>query len=1126
MPIDKSLLYQPPAGDGVGLSINEPQASFASTALTHHFVTPGLYTPPAGSSVDFQFKEDGYVPPLGAVANFKFRAQDESGGGTGETQYVSVQGWVLDGYGAPTARRAREVITPAGIDSNVIGLPSVRNDRRYVAVSGFATYASGTPNAELSRRFLGVIGFAAGGFGTTVARNFNATAADAGAIASAAYGTPTVQLRTRYVSLSGLAAGAMSSGASITNGKQYVLAGSLAPAGAGTPVVQALRRYLDMSGIAPSGTGTPTAYIVVPRYVTPGSIVQAAYGSPGVESTIRYVTVGGIAAGAPGAHTAWFRVRTVAPTGPIGVVAQPSVKDGKQYVLLAGLAAFAGGTPSAFRNEAFVKPSGFAGDTGAPAVQLARRSVLVASLTSSEAYGTGRVFNSQQFVQPTWPFDAIGAAGTPAEVLNANRTVAVFGITEPRITGGAEVANTARVITPPGLASLEQGGTMVADRVRAVRVDGFSETFLPTYASVLNGRIFVEPTGLAPGKAGVPTIPDRRQPLDAVGNIRPLGFGDALVAPRLRSIDLAFRGISTLLSNPTVFLYTRYVAPKGWTLGAGVPSVVEHFNVITAGGYDLAAYGTAEIHNVTPELAVAGMALTLYGKPAVINYNSYVRPTGAAVGAIGAATLGPRVRMVYPGGFDALRVSTQTGVSDDSPKPPARQFVDLTTAGTTDPAKYGANIVSLMGAIVTGFTSEGYGKPTLRTNVISGVTVPATYAVGDVKTNRQQLVAVPSIELKKADSKQPNVFGSEWFGTPFFSPTVVAASPVSPGTFGTISLTNKNREVAPYGIDSFDYGFTVLMNLRQRVTVTGLGPGRFGIPSVPGLQLVKPYWGPYSVLGTPPAGYEAATFGRDTTVKPAPATNPGTPGDPHPTQKVTPAGLVGAIGAAVVQLKNRTVFAATINPGLIPVVSVHPPITVKPAGLASMAIGALATGHKIRKVLVSSEGFETHWGHEFGDGFKPMVVRLKHAPIKVPSFTSRGAAGTPLVALASRRVDVPGLAGETGVATVSSRASVQPEGFDSLVLGLPKRPVYGQIEPVGEEQAAYGLASIGRGIHPAYIEPGLAGAPRVRSVIGVPGLAGDFGDTIVVGESNCGSKLAVVAQLGDLTKFGQHGVHQ
>lgn len=1094
--------------------------------------------------------------------------------------------FTASGYGTPNVQVPPH---PLGIDSLAFGVPAVLDNHQNVAPAGLNAAASGLPDTRRLQEFVyppSVLESALFGDARTILRQRsvfpspvddgfispfaavanrnrevkpfgftqsvvpgNASAANVSpnltpvGIAGPVFGSADVGAYYRTIALVGFS-GAVGT-ASVKNAAATVAPAGLNALTSPPPMVAYRVRSMAAAGFTGDAYGAQTVWFRVRRLTGVGGSDTAVFGTARADLKDRRVIEVAVQAGAAyGAATTWFRVRSVAPDGIGYLVGKQfgatTAQDAIKHITLAGIAPGLAGTPAAARNEVLVKPDGIAAAYGSAFVDLAVRYVGPRSFLNEEIFGPATVYNARQYVAPFLDPDSalqLGAVGVPWSVENRNRIVQTFGFDMALLPNGGEAALKGRDIHPAGALAGGFGITAVSDRIRSVGPEGF-DAFFARYSEIHNAAAVLEPSGIPRGFVGVPSIKDTRQFTDAVGGVQHTAFGTPFAAYAIRTVAVVPGMEEPRLAVQTVNLMRRYLAPPSIEGGAGVPTVESHRNLVNPKGYPMDSYGGARVANATPEVQVYPTLLTEYGRPGVFNRNSFVQPPGFGT-LWGSATVDYRVKRVFPGPFEALRMSALNDVRFDAPQLPPQQTVNLDSAtggdGSIAPGIFGAPAFTLRGMIVPGLVATFYGRPTVVSYGIGPVTIPfdVNTQFGIPALNPTQYVAPQPVE-KKEPNRDGGGEGAAFIGTLRITPYTVSLStgakpdnevdydPNGPHHpwFGVAAFTNHRRSIQhTHSQNEFApiFGDADVQLLRRYVRPAGFKAFKYGVPSIPTNWEVRPFWGRTTEEEVPGVDIDPVRFGAPNVTIPVP---------PGP-RAVFPQPTLGSFGQTRAELFNRTISNAGAIYGTVFTGDnwVHPPIKLGPVGFGSTAFGQLATGLKHRGVQVDSSDLDTHWGVEFNGGVFPMKVRLAYKRVTAAGIAPAGV-GQPLSGHRQQVVAVPG--GQNALVAapiVVGRAKVAPAGFNSLLMGVPKQPVYGQIEPFGDDLAQYGRPGLNLGLHAPYIEPGYPGQPNVRRGVRVAGLTGEFGATVVIGESNCGSTLAVIPMLGDTSHFGQPEIH-
>lgn len=1074
-------------------------------------------------------------------------------------QHVAPAGLLAIAFGLASTRRLQEYVYPPSVlESTLFGDGRTILRQRYVlAKSVDDSFVS--PFASVDNRNRQVLPFPipTTAFGVNEARNKSPNLTPDG-IAPVGFGATDVGHRYREIRFTGAIAPLGVGQPTVKNA-----AATIAPAGfvalLTTPAMVGYRvRTAPVQGFTAAAYGEATVWFRVRGLAGAGGSDMSRYGAATIDLKDRRVieVTAGLGTSMP-APRASFRVRALAPGG-IGFdlgkqFGGTTVQDATKRLTGAGaIAPGLFGETSARRNEVLVSPEGITGEFGSTSVQLFTRYVEARSFANEQDFGVTSMYNSRQYVLPFMDPDSVrllGGVGVPWDVQNRNHTLYTFGF-DMATMGRADVALGGRDIHPSGFDSLAFGATVLGDRVRTVRAEGW-DSFFSSYTAVYNRAAVLEPSGIRAGQAGVPSIKDTRQFMDAVGGNDFFRAGTAFAAFAIRYVEVIPGIEDPRMREQGVALMQRFIRPPSIEGGLGVPFVEEHFNFVNPKGYPMDRYGEPFVRNVTPEVAVYATLLTEYGKPSVFNSRSDIRVAGFTT-TWGSATVDFRLKAVRPGGFESLRIPQQHNVQFDAPQLPPQQTVLLdrpggNAGGGINESDVPSPRLQMRGMRVEGTEMLRMGRPTVVSYGIGPVTIPfdPNTQFGIPALNGTQYVNPSPVEPKapnppRLSSDTPGLTGdgANFIGTLRISPYTISLDvrlrpeneidydriePNHPW-WGRAVVTQRLRTVEPSGYNPNANGLRQFgdadVQLRKRyVRPAGFNSFRYGVPSIPSNWTVYPYWGRLTEEEVPGVSLETALYGVATVAIPV----------PEGPRFVRPSGFIGTFGQQSVDLFNRTITrAGAIYSNVFTSAHwVHPPIKVFPAGFNSLAMGNLATGLKYRYLQVDSSDLDTLWGADFRNGpVFPMRVRLARKLVEVRGFNA-GALGLPYAGLQQQAASVAGgPIGVLGVPAVLSRAKIAPAGFESLLMGNPKRPVYGTIEPQGEDMADFGIPGLDLGLHVPYIEPGLVGAPRVKRGILVAGLEGEFGSTVVVGESNCGSTLAVVAMLGDTSKFGQHGVRQ
>lgn len=702
--------------------------------------------------------------------------------------------------------------------------------------------------------------------------------------------------------------------------------------------------------------------------------------------------------------------------------------------------------------------------------------------------------------------------------------------------GGATVALRSPSIIPSGFVATDFGTALTALKARQVITQWtVTDNFGVPAAHYVQT---VAPTGIA-----APSLGNAHKAIlgyysPPYGFALPFNFTGGYYPPAGFSVPMEFtntyRGHQVALYSgipasgmgaPTILGIRQVAAPVGLPpYGVGVPVVELHRNIVGTKGFDMSLWGVAEVYNKTPMVYPEGNNHADFGRAGIINRNAYVGPEGFTnpIGfntIFGSATVADRTRRIYIAGVESLKMAFYNRVHFDIPETPSQQYV--LPSGIVPFDLIGHPVVDYRGVAPLGVDTSKFGLPIVTTRAIGPVSIPwvALDGFGNAHVISYQTVYPVSI-------------GDTLFGTPRTSVVTIDLDVrieqkyavdfddfwlIERPKWGTgTTVTHRVRSVTPYQQSDVAMGLPQLELRTRYVSPKGLLSYRSGVHSLNVTQIVHPFWDRTTEVEIPPVN-DVAHYG----VHEVTHVFTG-------TQHVGPQSSSGSIGEPTVSYRNRTIsgVGAIFSQVFTGDNYVHPPIRLYPTGKAMGSFGSPMVAYRIRTVAVDSSEFDTRWGVELGGGVYPMRVKYTNRLV-APSGFITSTFGHTYTGIFEQVVQPAGIAPSIGVPALSAKTSVSPTGFNSSVLGTPRRPNTNLIEPTGEVLEAFGMSRIDRIIHAPYTEVGVMGTlPRVNRGVRPSEIQGVFGDTVVIGESNCASTLAVSVTLNDLTTFGQAGVHR
>ena len=905
---------------------------------------------------------------------------------------VQPAGCTPEGVGQPAVFTLRQVVLPPSlIESGIFGDSRVRVGQRFVLPptvdDGFIS-----PFATARNRNVAVYPYAIapGSVGTAAPHNASPNLTPPGP-GPESFGVADVGARVKYITATGVVFLTVSPYAEVRNVAQGLRPTGIAPYAPAVELVSHGRREVLPAGSAFAQFGGATAWPAL-RWVRDGGGADVAlYGDASVESTLRTVSVPTVITGDVGTPGLTFRVRTVDAPGVAFTYAWQQfggavVRDAVSYVGAASIVPGDVGDHKAARDERAVAPEGIWTPPGTPDVQLLRRVVSVRQTPDQTEFGATALYNARQYALQS--FDEVlylrsCGVGAP-EVGNRDRQIGTFGFSALRMTSGALVENAARLVCPSGLVATIVGANAAGLRVRSVAPGGFTYNAPGEWGLVLNGRRYVEPSGVPRPYAGVPTVLDTTQRVGPVGGDDTARFGLQFTAPRVRTVSLERWGVPYgFFPDGAVQLYTRRVAPSGFTLGAGVPTVEPHRDVIAPKGQPHDAFGGAKAVNRTPQVYAAQWSSEEFGRAGAKLYTRYAQLDGFSAAEWGKPITSDRRRYVYPGGIETLRIGRQT-VAFDAPQVPAQQKIMPEGAESGNfPWFFGRPDLLYRGAMPEGVDSAAFGAASVRTNVVSGATIPLHEVdqMGVPSLNPTQFIRVSQTETPEVPRPRITPWTIwihepplPWQPEPFSLVDEIYSSTYP--TFGAIVVTHSRRaiEVAHSGESTAVGNLTgdpTVAAKHRRLSLPGIQPGRFGFPKLPTGGLVSPYWGRYTEEWVEGGDFDTAVFGTPTVAVPEPVSL-----DRHIAARGE---LAGSFGSAAADLWIRTIPVEGIySTSFTGETSVHPPVVLYPSGFTQAAFVAPWVSLKVRHIVVEGDDM-SEFDYAVGSGsFYPLRVRRRN----------------------------------------------------------------------------------------------------------------------------------------------------
>ena len=874
------------------------------------------YTPPAGSEIPFNFTgTDDYVPPGGRAVSFDFTGYAHylpPPGDLaalifilpeGETEYVPPAGDLvaLEFVRGAAPPPSTQYVFPPGVETLAFGDTFARNQHEFIAPAGIKQDAYGTPSLRLNTRYVLPSGFVASAYGVPTVVNFFKNVYPVG-FAAAVYGAPKVENWRNYISPPSLVATTYGT-ASLAGGVRFIdLAGRgiLATAFGAARASHAVNLIIPV-GYAATLYGRPT--IGYPRPISPAGFDSSAFGEADVHDNTQRIYATGFDAKAAGEPFLAERVRTVTQS-----------------------------------------PTPYDGGIGSPTVYNKTRQIFPYTDTP-ETWGP--YFGNFYYVE------------------NRNKTITTYGLSTQAF-GLATVENGARSVQAQGLNGELYGQAMVAHRIRHLYPDPFDASFLTNWSDIRNAARVIAPAGFDAARVQAPeNVFNSTREIIRTGNFESLEFGQAYVDFRIRTLQQVNGVQPPYVPIPTIALRQQFVIQQGAdSARMGVPFVEEKFNIIAPRWVYVDRFGDGYVHNRNVSAMPYGYDQSLYGRPLVINRNTYAPIQGLDFLSFGAHRVSDRRQEIKAVGLNSLRMSTGHRVQLLQPDLPFPQHVEpvgfgppsvdawigrptvhsnVIFPGGFSATRYGTAEVVSMGIMPMGIYltyEEQWGLPSL--NATQYVTPGGIVSPMDQEYSAARLDPYTIWCDRDAPAQAVRNHGNVRFYSidgKLYSSVETLDRPF----WGNATVSLKNRRITQYhdfydGFGDFSaYGFPVVSMRVRRIEPDGIKSLRMGFPQLPSGVDVQTVGTDFADLGYP-----------DLQIRE----------DPSIPRYLRPAGAVMTkFGQQRVELFNRSIYPQGSEMSILPrVLRVGPPVRAYPQGLDAALIGAPWASYCIRHIR--PEGFD------------------------------------------------------------------------------------------------------------------------------------------------------------------------
>lgn len=610
------------------------------------------------------------------------------------------------------------------------------------------------------------------------------------------------------------------------------------------------------------------------RYLKPTGIFNDGYGTPRVEHGRRTILAKGSIHSVYGG-SAWvsYAVRSLSPSS----ITYPNIPihrvGGTQHIQPFGYIATLFGSRIIPENQS-IYPQGFINPFGLTMVDLWKKYIkpngfLTTGQESGHRFGTHRFWNLRQYIEMYYDVDS---GLTPPKwtgwtnIENKNKTIGAIGSNSARISE-PNIENKARVLSPSGLSALTFGRTMMADRVRSLKLQGMEAPYISGWSAIYNAASAIAQKGFKADTFGIGAILNTRRYFNRIGNFESLEMGTPMIADRIRTLSFEHRYAIAPPYIPihSVHLYTRYIEEVGRFddyQAFGNPSLSIHWNIITPRWTMRDAYGYPTLKNVTPELGTRGRNSEEFGQSSIRTQWRELLQQGSETVLWGRSEIAFRDRQLLVNGFTQWNVPrpkvTKTGVPPYYPQYIWLDAVEIDGEekdghGIEPPPRLNAQVsiptVKTNVIFTEGFIATRYGEQHLQSN---GILVDYGISMPDFNQ-------MPRVALKnRTISVGKGIDSTITVGAPRLSPhtiyAVMEAPPQAvdnhyggnshyvnsdagaryPGeVFGKTVIMLKHRALRNLGLGNIaGYGTPSIELKRRYIDINGIQAHRMGWPSV------------------------------------------------------------------------------------------------------------------------------------------------------------------------------------------------------------------------------------------------------------------------------------------------------
>ena len=551
----------------------------------------------------------------------------------------------------------------------------------------------------------------------------------------------------------------------------------------GKPAITHKHRPLYAAGVDTSKFGEPYAWYRY-RNIVPDAHDSQVFGQSRIEHGERELIGRGDSYMVLGSPRVWFAVRYLSPVGiDVQELGGPLLGRSRAIQVL-GFDASAFGT-RIIPEIKTIYPEGMKGEFGLTEVGLWHRylgpkSFRTIGTEELHRWGAPTIYNLRQYivqdfdpnnglVPPVWPIWT--------RVENRNKLI---GVTSNNMANVARpyVQNKSRPLKPNGFDAAIFNSSLIAYRIRHLRLDGLEPPYMSGWSAVYNKGKLVKPVGFIAQMFGKAVLTNNRRFFNRIGNFESLVFGRPMVAYRVRRLEFEPRYTISppVLAMPKVDLNTRYIEPISKDYySSGAHSLEIHWTLITPRWTLQNLYGFPTVKNTTPQLYTRGRLSEEFGNTSV---RLQWRPIylHGWIESIKGPTVEFTTRKITMSGFNASSISDKIALRRSRAPAYTEQYIRLnsfTEDGQEAREGYGIRI-----------PNDQVSEPQLNQHVIYARAIDGlSFGYGTVHSNgiivnpglQELSVGKPAVTLGKRVIEVPGFYNKIEPGNPQLSPHTIYA---------------------------------------------------------------------------------------------------------------------------------------------------------------------------------------------------------------------------------------------------------------------------------------------------------------------------------------------------------------